>query len=81
MLRPLCMKKSRYREILEGFRPDLEPFERTYKNIHQNPELSRREENTAALIGEELRGIGYEVHDAIGGHGLVGILKNGQEKW
>lgn len=73
-------KMSRYREILEGFRANLEPFERIYKNIHQNPELSRREENTAALISSELRSIGYEVHDAIGGYGLVGILKNGPGK-
>jgi len=57
----------------------------TYKNLHQAPELSHREEKTAAFIAGELRKLGFTVTERIGkyqnaqwvGHGLVGVLKNG----
>jgi len=49
------------------------------QHLHQNPELSNREVNTAALIAEHLRSLGLEeVRIGIAGHGVVGVLKGGQ---
>ncbi len=48
-----------------------------YRNLHQHPELSHQEHNTAAAVAHRLRGSGYDVHEGIGGTGVVGILRNG----
>jgi len=48
-----------------------------YKELHANPELSLHEEQTASRIAKELRDAGLEVSEKVGGHGLVGVLKNG----
>ncbi len=49
-----------------------------YKHYHSNPELSFKEEKTAKRMAAELQQLGFEVHTKIGGHGVVGILKNGK---
>jgi amidohydrolase len=48
-----------------------------YLDIHQNPELSSHETQTAAKLATRLRGLGYEVAEHIGGTGIVAIVKNG----
>ena len=48
-----------------------------YRHLHQNPELSLQEKETAARMADELRGLGVEVTTGVGGHGVVGVLKNG----
>jgi hippurate hydrolase len=48
-----------------------------YLDLHQNPELSGHEMQTAAKLAGRLRGLGYEVTEHVGGTGLVAILKNG----
>jgi amidohydrolase len=62
----------------------LAPLEQTrvwqeafYKQLHQQPELSHQEHRSAAGVGQRLRGFGYEVHEGIGGTGVVGVLDNG----
>ena len=59
---------------LEVCRPWQEDF---YRHLHQHPELSHQEQQTAAAVAERLRGSGYEVTEGIGGTGVVGILRNG----
>lgn len=54
--------------------PDLV---RLYRELHASPELSFHEEKTAALIAQEFERVGAEVHTGIGGHGVVGLLRNG----
>ena len=49
-----------------------------YKDLHQNPEVSLHEERTAQRLAIELEKIGIEVARNYGGHGIVGILKNGE---
>ncbi len=49
-----------------------------YKDLHTNPELSLHEERTAAILAKELREAGLEVTENVGGHGIVGVLKNGE---
>ena len=46
--------------------------------IHQNPELSNREEKTAALIADYLRKLGLEVQTNVAHHGVVALLKGGR---
>ena len=47
--------------------------------IHGHPELSMKEEKTAALVAEVLVGLGLEVRFNVGGHGVVGLLKGGHD--
>lgn len=49
-----------------------------YKRMHQNPEISLQEEQTAKTLSSELRKVGFEVTEGVGGYGIVGILKNGE---
>ena len=51
--------------------------EDVYRTLHQHPELSNQELNTAATAAGALREAGYQVHDKIGTTGVVGILRNG----
>ena len=46
--------------------------------IHQHPELSNRELQTAALVAEELQGFGLEVRTGVAHTGVVGVLRGGQ---
>lgn len=48
-----------------------------YIDLHEHPELSGHETQTAAKIAERLHGLGYEVTEHVGGTGVVAILKNG----
>ena len=48
-----------------------------YLDIHQHPELSSHETQTAAKLAARLRALGYEVTEHVGGTGIVAILKNG----
>jgi hippurate hydrolase len=48
-----------------------------YRTLHQHPELSDQEVNTANTAAGALRDAGYEVHEKIGTTGVIGILRNG----
>ena len=48
-----------------------------YLDLHQHPELSSHETQTAAKLAERLRGLGYEVTEHVGGTGIVALMKNG----
>jgi hippurate hydrolase len=48
-----------------------------YIDLHKNPELSMKEEKTAARLATELKALGYQVTTGVGGTGVVGVLKNG----
>ena len=48
-----------------------------YQDFHRHPELSFREKKTAARLAKALRSAGVEVTERVGGHGLVGVLRNG----
>lgn len=54
--------------------PDIEKL---YIDLHQTPELSLLEVNTSAKMADALRSAGFEVTTNVGGHGVVGILRNG----
>src|ERR1022692_435955 len=48
-----------------------------YLDLHQNPELSSHETQTAAKLATRLRTLGYDVTEHVGGAGIVALLKNG----
>ena len=48
-----------------------------YKDIHAHPELGHQEVRTAAILAKEMRALGYEVTEHVGGTGVVAILHNG----
>ncbi len=52
-------------------------LEELYRHLHAHPELSFHEEQTAARLATELRGLGFEVTEKLGGHGIVCVLRNG----
>lgn len=64
---------------------DLASLLTTYKTLHAAPELSYREEKTAAFVAGELRKLGFTVTERIGkyqnaqrvGYGVVAVMKNG----
>ena len=49
-----------------------------YLDLHQNPELSGHETQTAAKLAARLRSLGYDVTEHVGGTGIVALLKNGE---
>jgi metal-dependent amidase/aminoacylase/carboxypeptidase family protein len=46
--------------------------------IHANPELGFQERETAHFVAQKLHAFGLEVHESIGGTGVVGILRSGK---
>lgn len=48
------------------------------RHFHKNPELSNREDQTAAYIADYLKKLGMEVETGIAHTGVVGVLKGGK---
>lgn len=76
--------------VLSGFTLNAEPaatvawldrqmpsLVETYKWFHIHPELSYQEVKTAARVSDHFRADGFTVTTGVGGHGVVGTLKNG----
>ena len=59
---------------LETVYPDVHAL---YLDLHQHPELSGHETETASKLSAKLKGLGYEVTDHVGRTGIVAFLKNG----
>lgn len=49
-----------------------------YTYLHLNPEVSFEEVKTAAYLAAAWKTAGYEVTEKVGGHGIVGVLRNGK---
>lgn len=54
--------------------PDLVVLRR---DLHAHPELAFKEHRTAGVVAAALRDLGLEVHEGIGGTGVVGVLRSG----
>jgi amidohydrolase len=48
-----------------------------YRDLHAHPELPHQEHRTAGEVAVRLRETDFEVHEGIGGTGVIGILRNG----
>ncbi|ENN85370.1 amidohydrolase [Rhizobium freirei PRF 81] len=47
------------------------------RDLHRHPEFGFEERRTSAFVAENLRGLGIEVTEGIGGTGVVGTLRRG----
>src|SRR3954464_2759666 len=63
--------------VLAGLQESRAEVEDLYRDVHQHPELSHKETRTAGLVADRLRNAGFEVHEGVGGTGVVGVLRNG----
>ena len=65
-------------ELADNIRKDYDDYlEELWVHLHQNPELSLAEHRTAAKLAAELRDLGYDVTEGVGGTGVVALLPNG----
>ena len=69
--KPLDQKMSKL------FDDNYKHMEAFYQDLHANPELSGEEVRTAEKVAAEMKRLGLQVMTGIGGHGVVGVLKNG----
>src|SRR3954467_15363330 len=60
---------------LDALYPKLDAL---YLDLHQSPELSMKEEKTAAKMAAQLKSFGYEVTTGVGGTGVVGVRRSGR---
>ena len=66
---------ARVEEAVERFSAEIIELRH---QIHQNPELGNREFETAALVADHLRALGFdEVEVGVAHTGVVGILRGG----
>ena len=63
--------------MLTGLSTVREWQEEFYRDLHRHPELSHQEWRTAARVSDRLGRAGFEVHQGVGGTGVVGVLRNG----
>jgi hippurate hydrolase len=64
-------------QISERASAEVQSLVALYTHLHQHPELSFREKETAARLVSELKPLGFEVTANVGGHGFVAVMKNG----
>lgn len=48
------------------------------RHLHEHPELSNREVETAKFVADKLRGLGLEPRTGVARHGVVAVLKGAQ---
>ncbi|MDQ3289462.1 MAG: amidohydrolase [Pseudomonadota bacterium] len=62
-------------DAAERLRADVVAMRRDF---HQHPELSNREQRTAAKVAEHLRALGLEPKTGIAHHGVVAVIEGGR---
>ena len=63
--------------VLSGLGQAREWMEAFYKHLHEHPELSHQEQQTADSVAKRLQDNGYDVTSGVGGTGVIGVLRNG----
>jgi amidohydrolase len=63
------------RKLVADDFPRLETF---YKDLHTHPELSNHEVRTSAKLSKEMKDLGFEVTEKVGGNGVVAVFTNGK---
>ena len=64
-------------ELKQSVQNDIPHLEKIYQHLHQTPELSKFEFNTAKFLAKELKQYGFDVTEGLAKTGVVAILKNG----
>lgn len=63
--------------VTQRFRIEEASLHQLYRHLHQNPELSWQEIETAKRFATELKTIGAQVTTGVGTNGVVALLRNG----
>ena len=71
---PALAQEDLRASIAADYDANLKPL---FEHFHANPELSHREFKTATRIGEEMRALGFQVTEGVGGTGVVSVFENG----
>jgi amidohydrolase len=74
---PAASLKERIDAVQKRVNIEFDDLQALYKHLHSNPELSLHESNTAARLAKELKALGFDVTEKVGGTGVVAVLKNG----
>jgi hippurate hydrolase len=74
MSNAFAFEKQTANYIAKDYQEHLAPL---WDHFHQNPELSLMEIKTAKRLAKELRAVGFEVTEKVGGTGIVALMKNG----
>src|SRR5687768_17855126 len=69
--------QPRLERIQAALDKELPSLEKLYYHLHSHPELAFDEVQTSARLAKELAHLGFEVTAKVGGHGVVGVFKNG----
>lgn len=56
---------------------ELTPLMALYRELHAAPELAMTETKTPARLAPELRKLGFDVTEKVGGTGIVAVMRNG----
>ena len=65
--------------LVDAIEKSREEMTRWRRDLHAHPELGFEEQRTADFVAAKLREFGLQVHTGIGGTGVVGVLRNGNE--
>lgn len=63
--------------LVQKLEENRSQIEEWFEHMHQNPELSMKENETAKYIADQVKSWGYEVETGVGKHGIVASLKSG----
>ncbi|MEJ2469236.1 MAG: M20/M25/M40 family metallo-hydrolase, partial [Campylobacterales bacterium] len=65
-------------ELKKAIGEDYSYLKQLYTHLHRHPELSFHEKATSERLAEELRKLGFEVTQNVGGYGVVALMRNGE---
>lgn len=75
LVSPKTSAKSK--EVSKLVNKEFPSLVKLYQHLHQNPELSFQEKQTAKMMARQLMELGFDVSENVGGFGVVGVFKNG----
>lgn len=61
--------------LLDDIRATAAELTAWRRDFHAHPEIGREEKRTSAVVAEKLKSFGLDVHEGIGGYGVVAVLK------
>lgn len=66
------MLKEKIKQLAKDNFPTIQKFRR---HLHQHPELSFQEKETAAYVAQQLATMGIAYTEGVGGYGVIGIIE------
>ena len=66
--------------LVEAIEQQQQEMTRWRRDVHAHPELGFQENRTADFVARKLREFGVQVHAGVGGTGVVGVLRVGNER-